>query len=228
MCSSDLPAPAPAPTSTSYPLSGSSYIGPLSGSDDSLSGSAPNGSDAWLRPSIQQVQQRLIDTGYARFFAQYGADGYYGNDVASSELGQATLQFQRDHPPLSVDGGIGRETWDAIFGAPQSAPARPAGPGFPLSGGQYFGPLTGPSNSLSGMAPDGSDVQWRDAIRQAQQRLIDIGYGRFFVQYGADGMYGTDVASSELGQATLQFQRDHPPLSVDGGIGRETWDAFFA
>jgi peptidoglycan hydrolase-like protein with peptidoglycan-binding domain len=325
------PAAAPAPVDVpaaaqgNFPLSGGQYFGPLSGPAESISGQA--GNDANMQPYIKQCQQRLIDLGYGRFFPTYGADGMYGTDTQSSELGQATIQFQKDHPPLSVDGGIGRETWDAFFA--QAAPAGPvadhsaatpnpnapaAGPGesgsgtpvqrgntgfgvrevqdalnragfncgpvdglfgpstddalrhfqqahglvadgvagsstrsalvaadqptpapaptpqdrptFPLSGSQYFGPLSGPADSISGQA--GNDSNMQPYIRQCQQRLIDLGYGRFFPTYGADGMYGQDVQSSELGQATMQFQRDHPPLSVDGGIGQETWNAFFA
>jgi hypothetical protein len=229
------PVPAPSvPSDGSFPLSGSEYFGPLTGPADSISGMA--GSDANYQPAIRACQQKLIDLGYGNYFQRYGADGQYGNDVNTSELGQATLQFQKDHPPLSVDGGVGRETWDAIFSAspvhpPVQAPA-PApvpgvqAPGFPLQGSQYYGPLNGPADSISGMA--GSDSWAQDAIRMCQQRLIDIGYGRYFQQYGADGQYGADVQTSELGQATIQFQRDHPPLSIDGGIGRKTWDAIFA
>lgn len=118
------PTPAPAPSANgapTYPLSGGQYIGPLQGDNNSLSGMS--GSDAWLQPAIRLCQQRLIDLGYGADFPQYGADGQYGDTVASSELGQATLKFQAAHPPLSVDGGIGRETWDALFAAPTPAPA---------------------------------------------------------------------------------------------------------
>jgi hypothetical protein len=109
-----------------WPLSGALYIGPLQGDANALSGMDPSGADAYVRPFIRRVQQRLIDSGYARYFPTFGADGTYGDTLAASEVGQAALQFQRDHPPLSVDGGIGRETWDAIFAPPPAPPAPPA------------------------------------------------------------------------------------------------------
>jgi hypothetical protein len=102
----------------------------------------------------------------------------------------------------------------------------PAGqaPPYPLPSGYYFGPLTGPTESISCQAPDGSDHQYRPYLQQWQQRMIDRGWEECFVQYGADGMYGETVEVSEAGQCALQFQQEKG-LEVDGLIGPQTWSA---
>lgn len=113
----------------------------------------------------------------------------------------------------------------ARLGGGSSTPP-PAGgaPGFPLPSGYYFGPLEGPTESISCMAPDGSDHQYRPALAQWQQRMMDRGWQECFSQYGADGMYGQTVAVSEAGQCALQFQ-EQKGLTVDGLIGPQTWNA---
>jgi len=116
-----------------------------------------------------------------------------------------------------------------IRGGGAPAPTPPSGggvaaPPFPLPGGYYFGPRSGPNNSISCMARNGSDARWRPNLRQWQQRMIDRGWGSYFRRYGADGMYGETVASSEAGQCALAFQREKG-LAADGLIGPQTWAA---
>jgi hypothetical protein len=108
-------------------------------------------------------------------------------------------------------------------GGGTSPPAGQA-PAYPLPSGYYFGPLTGPDESISCQAPNGSDHQYRDDLQRWQQRMIDRGWGACFAQYGADGMYGETIEVSEAGQCALQFQREKN-LQVDGLIGPETWAA---
>lgn len=102
----------------------------------------------------------------------------------------------------------------------------PAGqaPPYPLPSGCYFGPLNGPDESISCMAPSGIDAQYRPDLAQWQQRMIDRGWEECFMRYGADGMYGETVDVSEAGQCALQFQAEKG-LYVDGLIGPQTWDA---
>lgn len=102
----------------------------------------------------------------------------------------------------------------------------PAGtaPAYPLPAGYYFGPLDGPNESISCMAPNGSDHKYRPYLAQWQQRMIDRGWEECFTRYGADGMYGETLAVSEAGQCALQFQ-EQKGLTVDGLIGPQTWNA---
>lgn len=69
-----------------------------------------------------------------------------------------------------------------------------------------------------------------DAVRLAQQRLVDRGYGPCLGRYGVDGVFGpcTDWA-------VKTYQRDRgtgawgacwalgPPLNPDGVVGEKTW-----
>lgn len=109
-------------------------------------------------------------------------------------------------------------------GAGPTPPPSGSAPPFPLPAGCYFGPLQGPEESISCMAPSGSDACYRPHLAQWQQRMIDRGWEECFVQYGADGMYGDTVDTSEAGQCALQFQQEKG-LGVDGLIGPQTWDA---
>lgn len=105
-----------------------------------------------------------------------------------------------------------------------SKPPSGGHPAYPLPSGYYFGPLEGPNESISCMAPNGSDAHWRDDFALWQQRMIDRGWGSYFRTYGADGMYGETIEVSEAGQCALDFQREKG-LTVDGLIGPQTWNA---
>lgn len=104
------------------------------------------------------------------------------------------------------------------------APPVPSAPSYPLPPGYYFGPLDGPANSISCQAPDGSDAQYRHDLQLWQQRMIERGWGAYFPQYGADGMYGETTAVSETYHCALQFQQNKG-LVADGMVGPETWPA---
>lgn len=89
-------------------------------------------------------------------------------------------------------------------------PVRPAlqVPAFPLPAGYYFGPKSGPKQSVSGYYSHRSD------LKRWQQRMADRGW-----RLGVDGLYGprtADVAS--------KFQREKG-LTVDSKIGANTWRA---
>lgn len=78
---------------------------------------------------------------------------------------------------------------------------------FPLPAGYYFGPLSGPNESISGMAPNGSDTKWRPAIARIQN----------VVHVRTDGLYGPATI-----QAVKGWQAGHA-LQVDGLTGPRTW-----
>lgn len=93
--------------------------------------------------------------------------------------------------------------------APAAAPATPSTP-YPLSAGSYFGPRSGPSNSVSGYYNNRSNLQaW-------QQQLANRGYA-----ITPDGLYGPQTAG--VARAFQQAQG----LTVDGLIGPQTWAAAF-
>lgn len=92
--------------------------------------------------------------------------------------------------------------------APASAPAPVAAPPFPLPAGSYFGPRSGPAQSVSGY------YSHRDDLRRWQQRMHDRGW-----TIGVDGLYGPNTAEN-----ARQFQREKG-LEVDGLIGPQTWAA---
>jgi peptidoglycan hydrolase-like protein with peptidoglycan-binding domain len=97
----------------------------------------------------------------------------------------------------------------AAAGLRPSPPAA-AGPSrYPLSAGYYFGPLSGPKESISGMAPDGSDRIWRPSISSIQ-RVVGV---------AADGLYGPRTI-----QAVKGWQAAHH-LEADGLTGPLTWRA---
>jgi peptidoglycan hydrolase-like protein with peptidoglycan-binding domain len=80
---------------------------------------------------------------------------------------------------------------------------------FPLPRGYYFGPLSGPVQSISGMAADGSDEQWRPAISRIQA----------VVRVRIDGLYGPITINAVKG-----WQAAHH-LLADGLTGPKTWAA---
>jgi hypothetical protein len=89
-----------------------------------------------------------------------------------------------------------------------SAPPPEAAPPFPLLAGYYFGPKSGPRNSVSGYFSHGGDLQrW-------QQRMHDRGW-----DIGVDGRYGPNTAD-----ITRRFQVEKH-LGADGLIGPATWAA---
>lgn len=213
------PAPPPANGAPPFPLPGGYYYGPKNGPKASISGQHHSDRAEW-RAGLRTWQQRMIDIGFGRHFARYGADGMYGATINESEAAAAARDLQLRHG-LAVDGLIGPKTWAAAW-APQPSPA----PLFPLPAGYYYGPKNGPRASISCQHPTDQRA-WRVGLQLWQQRMIDIGYGRFFARYGADGMFGTTMAESEAGAAARQLQQDRG-LAVDGLIGPDTWAAAWA
>jgi peptidoglycan hydrolase-like protein with peptidoglycan-binding domain len=89
------------------------------------------------------------------------------------------------------------------------SPPEPALHQFPLPAGYYFGLVTGPEQSISGMAPDGSDEHWRPSIARIQA----------VVHVATDGMYGPITFRAVRG-----WQAAHH-VGADGLTGPKTWAA---
>lgn len=112
----------------------------------------------------------------------------------------------KDEMHFEIHGGV---TQVRAAAAKLRQPAAPT-PGltpFPLPAGYYFGPLSGPTESISGMAADGSDTKYRPAIARIQG----------VVRVRTDGLYGPQTMQSVRG-----WQAAHN-LQVDGLTGPRTW-----
>lgn len=112
---------------------------------------------------------------------------------------------------------------------PAPAPAAPSVPPFPLPRGHYYGPPSGPIQSVSGRGRNSrvpGDVievngRWRSkGLATWQARMQARGWN--IGESGADGRYGRDTA-----RVVRQFQRNKG-LKVDGKIGPATWRAAWA
>lgn len=97
---------------------------------------------------------------------------------------------------------------DGIWGPASDAAGFGAAPAFPLPRGWYFGPKSGPKQSVSGYHGH------REDLRRWQQRMKDRGW-----KINPDGLYGT-----QSGDIAAAFQREKG-LKVDRKIGPETWAA---
>lgn len=92
---------------------------------------------------------------------------------------------------------------------PPTLPPPRGGLRFPLPAGYYYGPLSGPTTSISGAGP--ADGPYRPGLETAQRRLGTT----------ADGLYGPLTAL-----AARTWQRRHG-LQDDGLIGVLTWTSLF-
>ena len=111
---------------------------------------------------------------------------------------------------------------------PAAKPACVKAPAFPLPAGYYYGPPSGPVQSVSGRTRNsrvpGDVIQvkgrWRSkglAVWQARMQARGWNIGKD----GADGRYGNDTA-----RIVKQFQKNKG-LAIDGKIGPATWRAAF-
>lgn len=154
---------------------------------------------------VRRVQARLIELGYN--LGPSGADGIRGPITIA-----AIEQFQSDND-LVPDSIVGPLTTAKLW--PVAKPAIVA-PAFPLSPGWYFGPESGPFNSVSGYHGHRAD------LRRWQQRMADRGW-----KITVDGWYGPIGAKSPTGNTAgvaYAFQAEKG-LTADKLIGPETWGA---
>lgn len=197
----------------SWPLLPGHYFGQNnSGNEHNGTGANPN-----EKKYVAEFQNQLKAFGYL----STAPDGIYGPKTAA-----ATSAWQLRNP-----GGVykiinsalcGSNDWAAIHADGYHIRAEaPAGKEYPLPQNYYYGWLTGPRESISGMANEPG--AWKQGLKDAQNQLIARGYA--LPQWGADGKYGK-TASGETHDAILRFQRDHG-LFADGKLGRDTWRALF-
>jgi Putative peptidoglycan binding domain/Peptidase_C39 like family len=95
----------------------------------------------------------------------------------------------------------------------------PAGAGYPLQGGHYYGDIKGPSESHGGYY-----LGERPVVRAIQQRLIVLGFVAGITDPNspwADGLFEQPTV-----EAVQRFQAANG-LVVDGKVGPVTWSALF-
>jgi peptidoglycan hydrolase-like protein with peptidoglycan-binding domain len=140
-------------------------------------------------------------------------DGIYGPDTTAK-----VKAWQKAHG-LTADGIWGPQSDAKGFPAAAApAPAAPKpgtviakgvpAPAFPLPAGSYFGPKSGPAQSVSGYYSHSAD------LKRWQQRMAARGWA-----IKVDGLYGPQTQS-----VAKQFQAEKH-LTVDGLIGPQTWAA---
>jgi len=160
-----------------------------------------------------------------RIASSYPAHGY----PAWSWRPYTGLNAHKTHVHVSVvegKAGDSAKAWKLAKAAATSdpAPAQPLGPRpvpaprFPLPRGWYFGPLSGPINSVSGFRHRLTTGRRGHRGLQAWQRRM-IARGWDLGQTGADGLFGDDTA-----RVVRAFQSDKG-LVVDGKLGPATWAA---
>ena len=159
--------------------------------------------DITVGVSVADVQRSLVAHGIS--VGPHGVDGEMGPNTLA---GIYTFQQLKG---LERDGIVGPKTWaelqKAPAGAEQPIPGIPAPP-YPLPAGWYFGPKSGPRESVSGY------FSYREDLRRWQQRMKDRGW-----IINPDGLYGPQTAG-----IAREFQQEKG-LQVDGLVGPETWKA---
>jgi peptidoglycan hydrolase-like protein with peptidoglycan-binding domain len=126
-------------------------------------------------------------------------DGAYGTDTTAK-----VVAWQKAHG-LAADGDWGTASDAKGFAAHASA-----APAFPLPAGSYFGPKSGPAQSVSGY------FSHRDDLARWQRQMVARGWT---FRSGADGLYGDETREN-----AKAFQKEKG-LEVDGLIGAATWAA---
>lgn len=137
-----------------------------------------------------------------------------GPDLRAWVKGGANRPGAADRPGGSV--GDAASSIPNLPPAPKPAPRptpKPAvkAPAFPLPAGWYFGPKSGPRESVSGY------YGHRDDLRKWQAQMARRGW-----TIAVDGLYGPGTA-----QTARAFQLEKR-LGVDGLIGPATWAAAWA
>jgi len=143
--------------------------------------------------SSVDIQHALNTLGYK------GADGLplKEDGIIGPNTKFATTTFQKDHPPLAVDGVAGPQTKSALGAA--LALQRVALP-----------------TTLPAVAP---------AVPVIVSSVLDVQRALNRMHYlGANGqpLVEDGKAGANTAAATKQFQKEHPPLAVDGIAGPQT------
>lgn len=160
---------------------------------------------------------RSLESKYPLWVAQYWEPA--SRDRAHADPGASWTVFGWQWTSTPIDRDVWYTTpdgWAAQGGAgvvrpdyvPTAAPATPTAPAYPLPAGWYFGPKSGPTESVSGYYGHQADLTvW-------QARMAQRGWS-----IAADGLYGPETES-----IARAFQAEKG-LTVDGLIGPATWAA---
>ena len=151
--------------------------------------------------------------------------------VIDAEFGSRTraavIRFQRAHSPLRVTGNVNADTWTTLDGLISGGEA--------ISGGALSPVIVNPRPSSAGHPHPNTDVK-------PELRLGSRGLGAAVAelheklnQHGASLPTAVSLAAANTLEFTAatdtavrDFQRGHPPLIVDGIVGRRTWAALDA
>lgn len=137
----------------------------------------------------------------------------YTGSSPHTEHMHISLRHGKEFENDTISWGYGPST--QIPAPPAPTPAPPVflppvflPPVFPLPPGFYFGPKTGPRESVSGYFSYGADLaRWQEQMRHRGWKI------------GVDGRYG-----DETGDVAEKFQREKG-LVPDRKIGPQTWAA---
>ena len=161
----------------------------------------------------KELQEKLISLGYD--CGGYGADGIFGQGTYNS-----LIQFQKDNPPLAVDGFGGTSTFTKLDELIDKKSSN--------SGNDWIRRLQaecnkqGFSNQKVDGIPGSKTLAGCPTLRQGargnitkllQERLVSLGYST----NGVDGIFGSGTAN-----AVKSYQKSKG-LSQDGICGQATW-----
>lgn len=167
----------------------------------STGGASTGGSNASIGKNITSRPtadiQRLVGAN---------PDGIYGADTTAK-----VKVWQKNHG-LTPDGIWGPKS-DAK-GFPATSKPTTKAPAFPLPAGYYFGPRSGPAQSVSGMVAPYGGPNGSAGLKQWQQQMKNRGNA-----ITVDGKYGDETA-----RIAGNFQKQ-VGLTVDKLIGPATWAA---
>jgi len=85
-------------------------------------------------------------------------------------------------------------------------------PAYPLPAGYYYGPASGPNESVSGKYPHNYQPGWIDGLKRWQRQM----------GITADGVWGLQTAA-----ASKALKKRKGLKSRDGNVGRQAWKAAF-
>jgi hypothetical protein len=145
---------------------------------------------------------------------RWGGD-YTGRKDAMHYEQMASVQAVVDYTHKAIANNLGG-SGAGVQPPPPRIENRPGTPAFPLPPGYYYGPLSGPKESISG-SYSGDRVSWKEGLRTAQRRLNEHTNMAGLPPIVADGVYGPATKNR------VQWFQSARGLATDGLIGPKTW-----